>query len=219
MTSALRAQLERRVDEAVAQLRVANAAREAALPSCRRVVQLAGSAIKAAHRLEIAEAERLASECEAVLRDAQSALEPHPALAQAGFLLDAEKEYVEARVVQALIATAEVPSFGELTVGPTAWMRGTAEAASELRRHLLDRLRHGELEDAERLLDAMDDVYDALCVVDFPDAVTNGLRRTLDALRGVLERSRGDLTSAVVQSRLQRSIDAHGGSSTAPRLL
>jgi translin len=95
-------------------------------------------------------------------------------------------------------------------VSPTAWMRGLAEAASELRRHLLDRLREGSVERAESLLAAMDDVYGALIVVDYPDAVTNGLRRTLDALRAVLERSRGDVTTTVLQTRLQQAIEGSG---------
>jgi translin len=86
-------------------------------------------------------------------------------------------------------------------------MRGVAEAASELRRHLLDRLRVGRLDRGESLLAAMDDVYAALVVIDYPDALTNGLRRTLDALRAVLERSRGDVTTTVLQARLQRAIE------------
>jgi translin len=95
-------------------------------------------------------------------------------------------------------------------------MKGVAEAASELRRHLLDRLREGELGRASDLLDLMDECYDALMVVDFPDALTGGLRRTLDALRAVLERSRGDLTSSVVQARLQRAIEEQGSKDARP---
>ncbi len=90
-------------------------------------------------------------------------------------------------------------------------MRGLAEAASELRRHLLDRLREGELERGEELLALMDDVYDALVLVDYPDAITGGLRRTMDALRAVLERTRGDVTTTVLQARLQRSIESRAG--------
>jgi translin len=126
----------------------------------------------------------------------------------AGFLHDAEKEYVEARAVAALVAGAPVPGPRDLGVSPTAWMRGVAEAASELRRHLLDRLREGDLDRGETLLAAMDGVYAALVVVDYPDALTNGLRRTLDALRAVLERSRGDVTTTALQTRLQRAIEA-----------
>jgi translin len=199
--------LTRSVDGVVEQLEAANQAREAALPACRRVIRAAGSSIRAVHRLDAAAAATIAADSEAALREAQKVLAPYPAVAHAGFLHDAEKEYVEARAVAALVAGEPVPGPDALGVSPTAWMRGLAEAASELRRHLLDRLREGSVERAESLLAAMDDVYGALIVVDYPDAVTNGLRRTLDALRAVLERSRGDVTTTVLQTRLQRAIE------------
>lgn len=192
------------VDEA---LSAASSARELALPGCRRVIRLCGSAIKAVHRLEPDAARSGADQAEAVLREVQSALSGFPAIEHAGFLHDAEKEYVEARCVIALVAGAPLPDPDELDVGEAAYLRGVAEAASELRRHLLDRLRDGELERAEELLELMDAVYDELMAVDHPDAVTNGLRRTLDALRAVLERSRGDLTTTVLQTRLQRALE------------
>jgi translin len=192
------------------ELERANRARELALPACRRVIRAAGSSIRAVHRLDPAAAAALAAESEEALREAQRVLEPFPHLAQAGYLHDAEKEYVEARAVAALVAGAPVAGPDALAVSPTAWMRGAAEAASELRRHLLDRLREGDLDRGEALLQAMDDVYSTLVVVDYPDALTNGLRRTLDALRAVLERSRGDVTTTVLQTRLQRAIEGAG---------
>src|SRR5215471_411676 len=185
----------------------ANRAREQALPACRRAIRAAGSSIRAVHRLDDIAAAALAAEAEAAVREAQGVLVPFPAVGHAGFLHDAEKEYVEARCVAALVAGGPLPGPDELAVSPTAWMRGLAEAASELRRHLLDRLREGDLARGEGLLVAMDDVYGALVAVDYPDALTNGLRRTLDALRAVLERSRGDVTTTVLQTRLQRAIE------------
>jgi translin len=201
--TARRDQLAARVDRIIEELEQANEAREVALAACRRVIRAAGSSIRAMHGLDAEAARALAAESEAELRRAQEALGDFPGVAYAGFLHDAEKEYVEARAVAALIAGTDVPGPEELQVPASAWMRGVAEAASELRRHLLDRLRDGNLERSEELLAAMDDVYDALVVVDYPDALTNGLRRTLDALRAVLERSRGDVTTArVVRGRL-----------------
>lgn len=189
-------------------LAASNAAREVALPACRQVIRASGSSIRAVHRLEPDRARALADEAEVALRRAQDVLGPFPAVAHAGFLHDAEKEYVEARTVAVLVGGGPLPGPEDLRVGPTAWMRGLAEAASELRRHLLDRLRDGDLARGEELLAVMDDVYDALVVIDWPDAVTNGLRRTLDALRAVLERTRGDVTTTVLQTRLQRALEA-----------
>jgi translin len=128
-------------------------------------------------------------------------------LAAAGPLHDAEKEYAEARLTAALVTDDPLPSHVELGLRAGAWLNGLCEAASELRRYLLDRLRAGEMGQADTLLAAMSDVYDTLVTIDYPDAVTGGLRRSTDALRAVLERTRGDLTTTVLQSRLQAAIE------------
>ena len=203
-----RAGLDAVVDGIRDGLDATNAARETALPACRRAIRAAGSSIRAVHRLDPDEAARLADESERAIREAQAAVADFPAVAHAGFVHDAEKEMVEARLVAVLVAGDPLPGPDELAVSPTAWMRGLAEAASELRRHLLDRLRDGDLERGQELLEAMDDVYAALVVVDYPDAIASGLRRTLDALRAVLERTRGDVTTTVLQTRLQRALEA-----------
>lgn len=183
-------------------------AREVGLAACRRVIQAASRSIRAVHRREFEGAERLADEAEAALREAQDALRPHPAIAFAGFVHDAAKEYVEARLTAALVRGTPLPGPAQLDVEVPAWLNGLAEAASELRRHLLDRLRDGELDVAERLLAEMDDVYSTLVTIDFPEAMTGGLRRTTDALRAVLERTRSDLTLTVVQTRVLRALEA-----------
>jgi translin len=199
-------ELAAQVDAVRARLDGAYRAREVALPLCRQVIRSSGSSIRAVHRHRDQEADAHAADAERALRDAQAALADHPAVAHAGFLHDAEKEFAEARLTAALVAGAALPSCDDLAVDPTSWLRGLAEAASELRRHLLDLLRAGELEQGEDLLAAMDDAYDALVTVDFPDALTHGLRRTVDALRAVLERTRGDVTTTVLQERLRRSL-------------
>ena len=125
----------------------------------------------------------------------------------AGFLQDAEKEYAEARLTAALVDGSPLPDHETVGVALAAWLGGLAEAASELRRHLLDRLRAGDMAVSEDLLQAMEDVYDLLVTIDYPDALTGGLRRSTDALRAVLERTRADVTITVVQNRLQRALE------------
>ncbi|MDP9442707.1 MAG: haloacid dehalogenase, partial [Actinomycetota bacterium] len=121
-------------------------------------------------------------------------------------LHDAEKEFAEAVLAAGLVAGEPLAGHRDIGVSAPAWLNGLAEAASELRRYLLDRLRAGELAEGERLLGAMDDVYDLLTSIDFPDALTGGLRRTTDALRAVLERIRSDLTLTRVQARLHAAL-------------
>jgi translin len=189
------------------ELDAAHAAREVAIAACRRTIRSSGNSIRAVHRGEVARASALADEAALSLGQAHEALRLFPALAAAGPLHDAEKEYVEARLTAVLVADDPLPSHRELDVSAAAWLNGLAEAASELRRHLLDRLRDGALVRAETLLGAMDDVYGMLVTIDYPDAVTGGLRRTTDALRAVLERTRGDLTTTLLQARLQATIE------------
>jgi translin len=190
-----------------ARLSAANASREAGLGACRSVIRASSSAIRAVHLGQPDVVAARIVEAEAALRTAQAALAPFPALAHGGFLHDAAKEYVEARATAALVAGAVVPGPDVLGVDDAPWLNGLAEAASELRRHALDTLRRGDLEGAETLLARMDDVFGALVAVDLPDAITGGLRRTLDALRAVIERTRGDITIAALQHRLQRALE------------
>ena len=194
-----------------AHLDAAHAAREAALAACRRTIRSSGSSIRAVHRRQPQRAAELADEAEASLREAQRALAAFPALAATGPLHDAEKEYAESRLTAALVDGADLPTFEDLGVGIGPWLGGLAEATTELRRNVLDRLREGELETAEVLVATMDDVYGLLGSMDYPDAVTGGLRRQVDALRAVLERTRGDLTTTVLQARLQAAIEGRLG--------
>ncbi len=189
------------------ELDAANGAREVALAACRRTIRACGSSIRAVHLLRPDEARRLADEAGEALRVAQEALAPFPSLVGSGPLHDAAKEYAEARLTAALVANGPLPSAGDLHVPAAAWLNGLAEAASELRRHLLDRLREGDLSRGEALLATMDEAYGLLVTMDYPDAVSGGLRRTTDALRAVLERTRGDLTTTLLQSRLQTALN------------
>jgi translin len=192
---------------ATEELALAHAARELALRACRAAIQASGRSIRATHRHEREAAAASAAQAEADLGAARGALRDHPTLAAAGLLYDAEKEYAEAVLLVSLATGDPPPGHGALGVGPAAWFNGLAEAASELRRHILDLLRGGDLARAEVVFAAMEEVYGVLVTVDFPDAVTGGLRRTTDALRAVLERTRADLTTTVLQARLQARIE------------
>jgi translin len=182
--------------------------REEALARCRETIRACGLAIRAVHRLDFQGAHSRRAEARDSLVAAQQALAPFPALAAAGFLHDAEKEYAEACLTEALVTGGAIEGPSDVGVGLAAWLNGLAEAASELRRHLLDRLRAGETDRGQELLVVMEDVYDLLVTIEYPDAITGGLRRSADALRAVVERSRADVTTTVLQSRLQASIDA-----------
>jgi len=176
-----------------------NAAREQALTASRAIIRMSANAIRAVHRGELAAAEKGLDEAKAVRDAAVAALAGHGDVYHAGFLHDAQKEYAEARTTLALLSGGAIPTPEELGVEYPAYLNGIAEAVGEMRRMVLDRLRRGEFDGCEQLLTAMDDIYSFLVTIDYPDAMTGGLRRTTDQTRGILERTRGDLTMAIVQ--------------------
>jgi translin len=182
-------------------------ARETGLAACRRTIQACAASIRAVHRQEWEVAEDLAAQAAAHLKEAGDALAAHPDVRYAGFVHDAAKEYAEARLTLAFVRGDPLPIATDIGVEVQAFLNGMAEAASELRRYLLDQLRRGQPERGEELLGLMDEVYTLLCTMDFPEAMSGHLRRTTDQLRAVLERTRGDLTTSLLQTRLLEGIE------------
>lgn len=183
-----------------------NAAREQGLQASRAIIRMSANAIRAVHRGELQRAAGLLDEARVVRDAAVAALQGHADVYYAGFLHDAQKEYTEARTTLALLSGGSLPAPEALGVEYPAYLNGIAEAIGEMRRMLLDRLRRGAYEGCEELLQAMDDIYSALVTVDFPDAMTGGLRRTTDQARGILEKTRGDLTMAIVHRAAAASL-------------
>jgi translin len=193
--------------------------RDRALAEGRQITRLAANSVRATHRGELDEAARLCAEAHERMRVLTAELEPHPGIYWAGYVQDAMKEAAEAAITLAIVGDRPLPTPEELGVEDAAYLNAMAEAASELRRQALDRLREDDLPRAEYLLAAMDEIYAALVTVDFPDAITGGLRRTTDALRAVLERTRGDVTMAATQGRVERALrDALGSELIGPGL-
>lgn len=182
-------------------------AREQGLAASRTAIRSCGNAIRALHRYEAGRARELIAEARASLDEARSALEPHPELLHAGFVHDAEKEFAEACITRSLVLQEAFPSIDEVDVSPAAYVKGMAEAIGEVRRHLLDLLRQGELKRCEQLLGAMDEIYYLLVSLDYPDGITLGLRRLTDVARSIIERTRGDFTTSSIQSGLRDALE------------
>jgi translin len=181
-------------------------AREVALAHGRALTRTCANAIRAMHRGELAEARDAVHVAGEEARKVAESLREHPDLLHAGYVQDAHKELAEAACLLALIENDALPTPESLGIEAAAYLNGLAEAASEGRRFTLDRLRAGELPRAEAMLTAMDEILSQLVTIDYPDAVTSGLRRTCDALRAVVERTRGDVTLTVVQDRLRQAL-------------
>ena len=185
------------------------AAREKALPAARRSIRASANAIRAVHRQELLTAKDLIAESNAALRDGIDAVAGHPDVRYAGYLQDAEKEYAEANLTLALIADEALPTPNDLGIGDAPYLNGMAETIGEGRRHILDLLRSGEIERAERLLAALEDMYGLLVTMDYPDAITMNLRRSTDIARSLIEKTRGDLSLAFVQRDMTAALERH----------
>jgi len=129
-------------------------------------------------------------------------------LYHAGYTQDALKELVEAHLVLAFVRGDDMPEPASLNVTGATYLRGMSEAATEMRRFVLDLMRRGRVAEAEPYLDSMDEVYSLLTTVDFPDSITDGLRRNTDVLRNVLERTRGDLTMGIRQDQMRQALQS-----------
>jgi len=169
-----------------------DAAREKVLPLCREAIRHCANAIRAVHRQQFDQAEELLSSARKRLKEAGRSTSDYGELGYAGFIRDAQKEFAEGSITLALVTGKRLPGPDELGIDAAAYLNGMGEAAGELRRYILDSMRRGTLSQGEELLSAMDDIYNTLVSMDFPDAITGG----------VLERTRSDLTLVMGQKGL-----------------
>ena len=188
---------------AIDQLTVRNQARERALSVSREVIRCSANAIRAVHRGQFEEAKNVIDQAARRLEETESMRLENPEIYFAGFLADARKEFSEANITLAVISGGAIPRPDDLGIDSASFLNGLAEVIGELRRYILDALRRDYFDRCQELMDVMDEIYSILMTVDFPEAVTGGLRHSTDQMRGVLERTRGDLTMALRQSKLE----------------
>jgi translin len=196
------------VDHIRTELEARSAVRDDAIRRSRTLIRYCANSIRAMHRGEFDQARDLLDTARRAAVEMVEDVQDHPGVFRAGYTQDALKELVEAFAVYAMLRRKPIPTLDDLGVAVDypAYLKGLAEAASEMRRAILDTIRKGDLERGELLLEDMQEVYSAMITIDFPDAVTGGLRRTTDSLRAVLERTRGDLTLTNQQEKLRRTL-------------
>ena len=181
-------------------------AREKALRLCRQIIRNSANAIRAVHRQEQDKARQILDSTYKLVQEINGSLNDHPGLLHSGFVHDAQKEFAEGSITFALIVGKGLPKAEAIGVDYAAYLNGLGEAVGELRRYLLDSMRRGDFSRCEELLGAMDDIYGTLMTMDFTEIITHGLRRTTDAIRGVIERTRGDVTMALRQKELEAKL-------------
>jgi translin len=200
--------LESIADSIRAELEVKNTVRDQALTDSRTLVRYCANAIRAMHREEWEEAGQGLQTARTAAQALVNSVASHPDLFHSGYIQDALKELAEVTILFSLLQGQSLPSPEALGMPASTYLNGLAEAASELRRTILNGIRGTHQDSVENLLDHMDTIYDLLMSFDFPDAISGGLRHRVDNLRGVLERTRGDLTNSLRQERLEKSLAA-----------
>jgi len=185
-----------------------NAIRDLTLARSRTLIRFCANSIRATHRHEWELARQLLAEARQAADTMRQEAGVYSDIHDAGYTQDALKELAEAAILLAFVTDEPIPDPDEMGIGYAAYLNGLGEAVGELRRYALDSMRRGEIGESERILDLMDEAYTYLVTMDFADSLTGGLRRTTDMVRGVTERTRGDLTVAVGQERLEASLRA-----------
>lgn len=183
------------------------AARDRALAQARTLTRHCANAIRSIHREDLEASKIELDAANELAYSLKANLTEYPDLYHAGYTQDALKEFAEANIVNALIQNGDIPSPEDLNLEYATYLQGLAEAAGELRRRCLDILRHGHSQEAERLLSHMDDIYSILVTMDYPDAITGGLRRLTDIVRNINEKTRGDMTLSLRQEHLEQSLE------------
>jgi translin len=202
--------LESITDEIRQSFDARTAARDRALAQARQLTRACSLAIRAVHRDEADTMQEHLLEAQKLAESLKGGLGDYPDLFYAGYTQDALKEFVEASVTCALIQNRPLLTPAELGVSGSTYLNGLAEVVGELRRRTLDILRHGYSQEAERLLGIMDDIFSVLVTMDYPDAITNGLRRQTDLARSIIEKTRGDITFSLRGEHLEQAISRLG---------
>jgi len=197
---------EKLTDKAHQDFEARHQVRENALKQTRKLTRYAANAIRAIHRNEHDTAEDNMKEAQTIVRGLLASLKDFPEFYFSGYTQDALKEYIEARLTINLLEDKALPSPEDMQVEYSTYLRGMAETIGEMRRRCLDILRQGYSDEAERLLDVMDEIYTMLVTIDYPDAITYGLRRQTDMVRGIIERTRADLTMSLREQHMQQAL-------------
>ncbi len=182
--------------------------RDDTLKLSRELIRFCANAIRATHRGEAEQAADLLASAEQIAAEMVKGAGRFSDIYHAGYTQDALKEFAEANLTRAFILEQPLPTPQSLHIENAAYINGMAETVGELRRYALDALRRGDMAAGERALNLMDEIYTALITVDFPAAITRDLRRKTDIARGILERTRGDVTTAVRQEAMKKALAA-----------
>ncbi|KON31216.1 hypothetical protein AC482_01565 [miscellaneous Crenarchaeota group-15 archaeon DG-45] len=194
------------VERAAARLRTREKARDEVLSRARRARMLSKQAILLIHNGALSEAEEKIREARRLLGEAEPYVEEHAELAGFNEVRATAEEHAEASILHGLKASGAFPAPEEVGVPLYAYVLGLGDVVGELRRDALEAMRVGDLEAAEADLGVMEDIYLSLISLEEVSLLLEGIRRKLDIARGVIERTRGELTAEAGRRRLSEAV-------------
>jgi len=192
-------------------LRQKDKARESSIRQLRLLIRTCGDGIRALHRGDLRSAKQSIKEGARIADQVAEDLKKHPDLYHSSMVTAGLTEYAELTMVFKLLTKKRIPDMDEIDVPPAAYLNGMGDAIGEMRRHILDLLRRRQTKEAEEYLEIAENMHNLLMGFDYPKALVGDLRRRLDVARSLLEKTRADVTNAVLQEDLSRKLEAFRG--------
>ncbi len=195
-------------DDIYAKLSVQNKARDLLIDEMHKVLKVTREAISAVHQGELKKAKKSITNAQSMMKAAQTHLEKLSQLPVIGLVHDAEGEVAEAALFLAFNIKQNLPGPEEIGVSEVGYLQGLGDLVGELRRYAIDSLIDDNLKEAKRAFEEMEQIYATLLTFDFPRGLTPGVRRKTDIARGLIERTRADLSTAIENRRLLAGINS-----------
>ncbi len=167
--------------------------REFLLKNTREIIVLCSRSIIAVHKGDLKTGKNN-------LKQADKLLKKYKKKATGGlgrYLITPEQEFVEAACLIAIVEKKEIPSDKKLSVMPESYVLGLLDCVGELKRRVFDEIRIGDIDEATRVFEVMENLYLHLYTFSMYDKVVKEARRKIDVNRILVD----DVRSAITEEK------------------
>ena len=180
--------------------------RESTQRDMRKATRLSKQAIQVTHQNRFDDAKTFLEHAKMLFIKLRETTKDYPYLYYSGSVGAAFEENAEAQILLTLIEKGRFPSPKEIDVPITPYVLSLGDVIGELRRRALNLIRNGKVEESERCLQWMEQIYSELIALDDAYVIISGLRRKGDLARRIIEITRGDITIEIRRKALESSI-------------
>ena len=167
--------------------------REFLLKNTREIIVLCSRAIIAIHKQDLKNGKNNLKQAGALLKKYKKKATGE----LRRYLITPEQEFVEAACLLAVVEKKEIPSDKKLAVMPESYVLGLLDCIGELKRMVFDKIRIGEIDEATRIFDIMENLYLNLYTFSMFDKVVKEARRKIDVNRILVD----DVRSAITEEK------------------